>query len=333
MNNSLQKYKKISIMPETIKLNEALSLMSKAKKLQQTDKSIALDKKGNIVAYDATSKKMDNVQRPVTVMRAIPPHPKKGMKYFFHDGYIRFRFPIKWLLANNNQVTIPSYGEWYLLSQIDSFTPREGKKVKNGQIIDISVLGFKGTITEDNTNYLSDKFAITIALKVDFAALVTILNDEAFSIEQSTYKVSNVAVSESGCSLATTSSWYGVEYNKIIGKRTTYPTSLKIGDIIDTTIFTIYKFKKNFPPQKIKNGNPVKITSIKVKTFKKWCRVFKNFNVKNGARMLHVKITTYDYRNSITKRKKIRFKKQAFTPMEAYVYADGENYVLKKIVK
>ena len=49
--------------------------------------------------------------------------------------------------------------------------------------------------------------------------------------------------------------------------------------------------------------------------------------------MLHVKITTYDYRNSYKKWKKRRFKKQAFTPMEAYVYADGENYVLKKIVK
>lgn len=311
-------------MADIIKLNEALSQMAKQKNLRQANKVIALDTNDDLVTFNATSIE-DNVTKPVTVMRAIPPYPKKGMRYFFHDGFIRFRFPIKWLLDNKSQITIPNYGEWYLLSQNNSFMQRDEKKVKNGQKIDISEIGYTG---KDNNGYIANSFAIVIALKVGYPAIVTILKDETLSIYESTFKIKRAEY----VSFNTTSSWYGVEHGGIVGKRITYPTSLKVGDKIDNYKYSIYKKKGNFPPSKFRNDDHVRIEFKENRTFQKWVRVFKNFNVKNGARMLHLKITTYDYRDE-KKMNKRRFKKQAFLPMEAYVYADGENYVIKKIVK
>lgn len=50
----------------------------------------------------------------VCVRKPIPLHPRKGMKYFFDDGIIRFKIR-KWELSPYNTITIPNDGNKYYL--------------------------------------------------------------------------------------------------------------------------------------------------------------------------------------------------------------------------
>lgn len=66
----------------------------------------------------------------VCVRKAIPLHPRKGMKYFFDDGIIKFKIT-KRELGSYNYITIPNDGnEYYLYSNI-----LEKKVLQGGTVI------------------------------------------------------------------------------------------------------------------------------------------------------------------------------------------------------
>ena len=60
----------------------------------------------------AKLKKLSNPDFKVVVRKAIPLHPRKGMKYFF-DNDIRFSIPRKYIVDEGNTITVPNDGKTY----------------------------------------------------------------------------------------------------------------------------------------------------------------------------------------------------------------------------
>ena len=311
-------------MSETIKLNEALSLMAKAKKLQQTDKNIALDKEGNIVAYDATSKKMDNVQRPVTVMRAIPPHPKKGMRYYFHN-YIRFRFSDNFFLKGGS-ITIPNDGGRYHF-----FVDRDGRwkwqDAENGKTFTKESLGITSSALDDQQKNL------IICKEIDGPKIVKIVKDEELSILTTTYE-ENAAPP----TIETTSSWYGIRKGKVVGIKNIHP-HIQVGQVIKAksffetpTPYSLYQYKnKKNSCLKIRKFENGVTQNLNVKR-DGWFRKFNKFKEGKHPCMLHIKIGLYDYRGDWVYKKK-KFKQQGISLVECYALYENAQITIKKIIK
>lgn len=313
-------------MSETIKLNEALSLMAKAKKLQQTDKNIALDKEGNIVAYDATSKKMDNVQRPVTVMRAIPPHPKKGMRYYFHN-YIRFRFSDNFFLKGGS-ITIPNDGGRYHFF-VDKDGSWKWKDAENGKTFTKESLGITHT-EEDNS---SEQKNLIICKEIGEPTIVKIVKDEELSILTTTYEEMAALPT-----IETTSSWYGIRKGKVVGIKDIHP-HIQVGQVFKAEsffhfpqLYSLYQYKnkKNgcLKIRKFKNGVTQKLNVKR----NGWFRKFKDFKEGKHPCMLHLKIGLYDFRNSWEYKKK-KFKRQGISLVECYALYENAQITIKKIKK
>lgn len=307
-------------MADIIKLNEALSQMAKTRGLKQTDKTIALDNKGNLVSFPSTEKKKNNIQPPVTIMRAIPPHPKKGMRYYF-DDYIRFRFKDDFFIKGGT-VTIPNNGGKYHFF-IDNDGIWNWQDAKNGQTFTKQSLGIS-----DN----SDAKNLVICKEIKEPTIVKIINDEGLSILTTTYEELTAPDV-----LPTTSSWYGVKNGKIVGIKATHP-HIQVGQVINTKnlfyypiLYTIYQYKKKGCILNLRKFINEKKEDLEINRYG-WFRKFKPFKDLKKTCMLHIKIGSYDYRDSWIFKKK-KFKRQVNSLVECYALYENGKITIKKIVK
>ena len=152
----------------------------------------------------AKLKKLSNPDFKVVVRKAIPLHPRKGMKYFF-DNDIRFSIPRKYIVDEGNTITVPNDGKTYYTILSSNATQNI---IPNGTIIN-----------KDNYdtyfhvwvgNYFSG--SQVLCCKTSMPALVTI-KKEGFSLEANTIRVSNL--SEQLC-FDTYSLYRKVEENKVV---------------------------------------------------------------------------------------------------------------------
>ena len=168
----------------------------------------------------AKLKKLSNPDFKVVVRKAIPLHPRKGMKYFF-DNDIRFSIPRKYIVDEGNTITVPNDGKTYYT--IPSTIPGSQNIIPNGTIIN-----------NDNYDtyfqvwvYRAVSGSQVLCCKTSMPALVTI-KKEGFSLEANTIRVSNL--SEQLC-FDTYSLYRKVEANKVVFD---IPLpSVRVGDTIN----------------------------------------------------------------------------------------------------
>lgn len=177
----------------------------------------------------AKLKKLSNPDFKVVVRKAIPLHPRKGMKYFFDNG-IRFSIPRKYIVGEGYTITVPNDGKTYYT--IPS-TNRERMIIPNGTIInnDNYDTYFQAWSGRDITG------SQVLCCETSMPALVTI-KKEGFSLEANTIRVSDL--SEQLC-FDTYSLYRKVEANKVVFD---IPLpSVRVGDTINNDL-TFFKEKR-----------------------------------------------------------------------------------------
>ena len=174
----------------------------------------------------AKLKKLSNPDFKVVVRKAIPLHPRKGMKYFFDNG-IRFSIPRKYIVDEGNTITVPNDGKTYYTILNSDATQNI---IPNGTIIN-----------KDNYDTYFNWYdgSQVLCCETSLPALVTI-KKEGFSLEANTIRVSNP--SEQLC-FDTYSLYRKVEENKVVFD---IPLpSVRVGDsIIDFPDLQFFKEKK-----------------------------------------------------------------------------------------
>lgn len=181
----------------------------------------------------AKLKKLSNPDFKVVVRKAIPLHPRKGMKYFFDNG-IRFSIPRKYIVDEGYTITVPNDGKTYYT--IPSTIRGSRMIIPNGTII-------------NNDNY--DTYfqawsgrnitgSQVLCCETSMPALVTI-KKEGFSLEANTIRVSNL--SEQLC-FDTYSLYRKVEANKVVFD---IPLpSVRVGDTINNDLQFFKEKRKTF---------------------------------------------------------------------------------------
>lgn len=168
----------------------------------------------------AKLKKLSNPDFKVVVRKAIPLHPRKGMKYFF-DNDIRFSIPRKYIVDEGYTITVPNDGKTYYT--IPCTIPGSQMIIPNGTIInnDNYDTYFKAWSGLDITG------SQVLCCETSMPALVTI-KKEGLSLEANTIRVSNL--SEQLC-FDTYSLYRKVEANKVVFD---IPLpSVRVGDTIN----------------------------------------------------------------------------------------------------
>lgn len=168
----------------------------------------------------AKLKKLSNPDFKVVVRKAIPLHPRKGMKYFF-DNDIRFSIPRKYIVDEGYTITVPNDGKTYYT--IPSTIHGSQNIIPNGTIInnDNYDTYFQVWVNRDVSG------SQVLCCKTSMPALVTI-KKEGFSLEANTIRVSNL--SEQLC-FDTYSLYRKVEANKVVFD---IPLpSVRVGDTIN----------------------------------------------------------------------------------------------------
>ena len=179
----------------------------------------------------AKLKKLSNPDFKVVVRKAIPLHPRKGMKYFF-DNDIRFSIPRKYIVDAGNTITVPNDGKTYYT--IPSTNGGSQMIIPNGTIINKDNYDTY-FILDSGTSYTSSQ---VLCCKTSMPALVTI-KKEGFSLEANTIRVSNL--SEQLC-FDTYSLYRKVEANKVVFD---IPLpSVRVGDSINNDDHYLQFFKE-----------------------------------------------------------------------------------------
>lgn len=178
----------------------------------------------------AKLKKLSNPDFKVVVRKAIPLHPRKGMKYFF-DNDIRFSIPRKYIVDEGNTITVPNDGKTYY-TFLSSNTAQN--IIPNGTIINKDNYD-----TYFNVWWVGNSGSQVLCCNTSMPALVTIKN-EGFSLEANTIRVSNL--SEKLC-FDTYSLYRKVEENKVVFD---IPLpSVRVGDTInDVPYLQFFKEKR-----------------------------------------------------------------------------------------
>lgn len=180
----------------------------------------------------AKLKKLSNPDFKVVVRKAIPLHPRKGMKYFFDNG-IRFSIPRKYIVDESYTITVPNDGKTYYT--IPNTTAGSKMIIPNGTIInnDNYDTYFQAWSGSDITG------SQVLCCETSMPALVTI-KKEGFSLEANTIRVSNL--SEKLC-FDTHSLYRKVEANKVVFD---IPLpSVRVGDTINNVPYLqFFKEKK-----------------------------------------------------------------------------------------
>jgi hypothetical protein len=190
----------------------------------------------------AKLKKLSNPDFKVVVRKAIPLHPRKGLKYFF-DNDIRFSIPRKYIVDEGNTITVPNDGKTYYT--IPSTIRGSQMIIPNGTIIN------KDNYDTYFNAWTDGSVCQVLCCKTSMPALVTI-KKEGFSLEANTIRVSNL--SEQLC-FDTYSLYRKVEANKVVFD---IPLpSVRVGDTINNVpylqffkekrkTFGVFKFEKKF---------------------------------------------------------------------------------------
>lgn len=232
----------------------------------------------------AKLKKLSNPDFKVVVRKAIPLHPRKGMKYFF-DNDIRFSIPRKYIVNEGYTITVPNDGKTYYTILSSNATKNI---IPNGTIInkDNYDTYFKAWSGSDITG------SQVLCCKTSMPALVTI-KKEGFSLEANTIRVSNL--SEQLC-FDTYSLYRKVEENKVVFD---IPLpSVRVGDSINNFPYLQFFKEKRKTFGVFKEENKIDFIMDKGKKYygKRICKIKDNKVLKTKHGVFYVSKTIVNKR-------------------------------------